>query len=138
MFSGAWKEYAGHPAKHALIWGRMAMKSLMFLATAIAVSASAGLFPQGAKTKPIQGAVQMPGDNGKIGTPYMLGKKNDEFVFTLEKVEFANRALFTNNALYATDKERLAVITYAVQNPGKSDRFFSTSPSASRSFLRMT
>jgi hypothetical protein len=65
--------------------------SLIVIAMAGATFAS----DQGAKpnTPPKQGAVQMPGDNGKVGTPYMLGKKGEELVFTLEKAEFASRRM---------------------------------------------
>jgi hypothetical protein len=45
-------------------------------------------------------------------------------VFTLEKVEFASRALMKDAALWPNDGERLLVLHYAIQNPGTGDRFF--------------
>lgn len=71
-------------------------------------------------------AVQMPGDNGKVGTPYQLGKKGDELVFTLEKVEFASRFFWAQDAIFPKEKQRLLVLTYSVQNPasGTGDRGF--------------
>jgi hypothetical protein len=77
-----------------------------------------------AKIPPAQGAVQMPGDNGKVGTPYLLGRKGEELVFTLEKAEFASRAFLAFDARFPAEKQRLLVLTYAVQNPGTSDRPF--------------
>ena len=74
-----------------------------------------------AQAKP---AVQMPGDNGKLGVPYRLGAKGEELVFILEKVEFASRALMKDTALWPKEGERLLILTYAVQNPGNTDRFF--------------
>src|SRR5690242_14612698 len=70
-------------------------------------------------------AVQMPGDAGKVGVPYMLGAKGDELVFTLEKAEFAARTFVSDDAVWAGDGERLLIVTVAVQNPGKTDRYFS-------------
>src|SRR4051812_7283696 len=70
-------------------------------------------------------AVQMPGDNGKAGVPYVLGPKGQEFVFTLEKAEFAHRAFFQDNAMWAGENQRVLILWFAVQNPGKADRNFS-------------
>ncbi len=78
-----------------------------------------------AQTPPKAGAVQMPGDNGKLAIPYQLGKKGEELVFTLEKAEFASRAFHERNGLFPKIGRRMLVITYAVQNPGKADRPFS-------------
>lgn len=69
-------------------------------------------------------AVQLPGDNGKVGVPYSLGPKGQEFVFTLEKAEFAHRAFFQDNAMWAGENQRVLILWFAVQNPGKADRFF--------------
>jgi hypothetical protein len=69
-------------------------------------------------------AVQMPGDNGKVGVPYVLGPKGQEFVFTLEKAEFASRAFIYDSAVFAQENQRVLIVTFAVQNPGKADRFF--------------
>ncbi|HRK20558.1 MAG TPA: hypothetical protein PLX06_02035 [Fimbriimonadaceae bacterium] len=108
----------------------MTVTQTALAAIAIVVAASAG--GQGAKgktppptqTKPIVGTAQMPGDNGKVGTPYQLGKTGDELIFTLEKAEFASRLLLSDNDKFPKAGERLLVVTYSVQNPGKSDRFF--------------
>jgi hypothetical protein len=103
----------------------MTMKTLMFLTAVIGVATATGLVPQGAKTKPVQGAVQMPGDNGKVGTPYMLGKKGEELVFTLEKAEFASRLFHKQDGLFPDPGKRLLILTYAVQNPSSTgDRLF--------------
>ena len=73
------------------------------------------------QTKP---AVQMPGDNGKVAVPYQMGKKGDELVFSLEKVEFASRVLAKDKEQFPSEGQRLLVITYAVQNPSSVDRQF--------------
>ena len=73
----------------------------------------------------VQAAVQMPGDNGKIGVPYQLGKKGEELVVTLEKAEFASRAFWASDAYFPGEKQRLLILTYAIQNPGTADRNFS-------------
>ncbi|HJP83126.1 MAG TPA: hypothetical protein VJ835_06425, partial [Fimbriimonadaceae bacterium] len=73
------------------------------------------------QTKP---AVQMPGDNGKVAIPYQMGKKGDELVFTLEKVEFVSRVLTKDREQFPEDGKRLLVVTYAVQNPSAVDRQF--------------
>lgn len=80
--------------------------------------------PPAAPQKPAAGAAQMPGDNGKVGTPYQLGKAGDEFVFTLEKAEFVSRLLLKDQDVFPQAGERLLIITYTVQNPGNRDRFF--------------
>ncbi len=66
----------------------------------------------------------MPGDNGKLGTQYRLGAKGSELVFTLEKAEFASRAILKDGAMFAAPGERLLVLTYAIQNPGTGDAHF--------------
>jgi len=109
------------------------MKSLTFLFV-VASLILVGFNPmQGTKAKTkaappaAQGAVQMPGDNGKVGTPYLLGKKGEELVFTLEKAEFASRFFWSQNAIFPKEKQRLLLLTYSVQNPasGTGDRPFS-------------
>lgn len=71
-----------------------------------------------------QGGKPLPGAVAKLGTPYKLGKAGDELQFTLEKVEFATRFM-TDQDTYMADKEhRLLVISFAVQNPQKSDESF--------------
>src|SRR5690349_16902488 len=105
------------------------MKSFTLLFVCALVALVSAYAPQGnakGKTAPVQGAVQMPGDNGKIGTPYMLGKKGEELVFTLEKAEFASRLFHKQDAFFPDEGKRLLVLTYAIQNPSSSgDRPFS-------------
>lgn len=67
----------------------------------------------------------MPGDSGKIGTPYRLGAKGDDLIFTLERVEFASRYFMKETSFFAPAGRRLVVCTYAAQNTGKTDRSFS-------------
>ncbi len=115
----------------------MTLRQTSLVAFAIAAATFAG--GQGAKPKPkappakpgapapqkpAAGAVQMPGDNGKIGTPYQLGKAGEELVFTLEKAEFASRTLLADRNIFPKPGERLLLVTYSVQNPGARDRFF--------------
>jgi hypothetical protein len=69
-------------------------------------------------------AVQMPGDNGKVGINYRLGEKGSELVFTLEKAEFASRVVLAESTLFANPGQRLLILSYAVQNPASADRFF--------------
>jgi hypothetical protein len=95
----------------------MAIRQLLVFA---AVAAAVAAQPQGAKPP----AVQMPGDNGKVGVPYSMGKAGDELVFTLEKAEFAVRAITHDNGIFAYENQRLLIVTYAVQNPAKADRQF--------------
>jgi hypothetical protein len=95
----------------------------------LAISLNAGHAAQGTKpkTQPVQkGAVQMPGDNGKVGVPYQLGPKGDELVFTLEKAEFASRFMLSNDVGFPDADKRFLILTVAVQNPASSDRSFST------------
>ena len=95
----------------------MAVRHLFVLLAAAAVAAA-----QSQGTKPP--AVQMPGDDGKVGVPYSMGKTGDELVFTLEKAEFAVRAITHDNGVFAYENQRLLIITFAVQNPAKVDRQF--------------
>lgn len=80
--------------------------------------------PKPAPQKPATGAVQMPGENAKIGTPYKLGKKGEELHFTLEKAEFSTRFLTVDNAHCAPPGKRFLVMSFAVQNPHKTDFHF--------------
>ncbi len=93
------------------------MRVTLTIATIYLVAVAAS---QGGK----QPAVQMPGDNGKVGVPYRLGAKGDELVFILEKAEFASRAFMSDSSIFADEKERLLIVTFAIQNPGKDDRRF--------------
>ena len=94
----------------------MAKRQIAIVAL-LAVAAMA--HSQGAKPP----AVQMPGDNGKVGVPYSMGKAGDELVFTLEKAEFGVRAITSDNGIFAYENERLLIVSIAVQNPGKADRY---------------
>lgn len=101
----------------------MAQTCRVLVVAAIAALLASVASAQGNKSP----AVQMPGDNGKVGTPYLLGKKGEELVFTLEKAEFASRFFWAQDAIFPKEKQRLLVLTYSVQNPasGTGDRSFS-------------
>jgi hypothetical protein len=102
------------------------MKALLALSLAIATAHGAHAGQQKPTPKPQAGpAVQMPGDAGKVGVPYSMGAKGDELVFTLEKAQFSSRAFTSDDAVFAYEGERLLIVTLAVQNPGKADRYFS-------------
>ncbi len=99
--------------------------SLSVVALAITVGATqTGQRPNSSQPKTQAGAVQMPGDNGKVGVPYQLGKKGEELVFTLEKAEFASRFVLSDTMGLPDSGKRLLILTMAVQNPGTADRFF--------------
>jgi hypothetical protein len=101
-------------------------KAVAFLIVIVGVAGGMA-FGQGTKPKPkpTQGAVQMPGDNGKVGTPYQLGAKGEELVLTLEKAEFASRIVLNNDVGYPDADKRLLILTIAVQNPSNTERNFS-------------
>lgn len=64
-------------------------------------------------------AMQMPGDNGKVGTPYQLGTKGDELVFTLEKAELASRYFGSQAAIGDSTVEsghKFVVLTISIKN----------------------
>lgn len=96
----------------------------LLIVAALSLNASA----QKPKTAPAQktsvGTVQMPGDNGKLGTTYQLGAKGDQLNFTLEKAEFASRFISKDKVFFAPEGKRLLVLTYAVQNPRNEDMLF--------------
>ena len=113
----------------------MSFRTVSFVLCAIAVAGASLSAQQGGKGKKapapppkpstgVQAAVQMPGDNGKVGVPYQLGKKGEELVFTLEKAEFTSRLFWAQDGLFPSSGHRLLVLTYAVQNPGTADRSF--------------
>jgi hypothetical protein len=95
--------------------------SLTIVSMVLAVTANA----QGSKPqpKPAQAgpATPMPGQGGKIGTPYRLGPKGKELHFTLERAEFATRFMIDSDTICANPDHRLLVLTFAVQNPAKTD-----------------
>lgn len=93
----------------------------LFVVFAAAVAVAA----QSQGTKPP--AVQMPGDNGKVGVPYSMGAKGEELVFTLEKAEFAVRAFTHDDVIMAEENQRLLIVSFAVQNPAAVDRVFNGS-----------
>src|SRR5262245_6636852 len=95
---------------------------MLTYALAAVIAASLTVAPQGAK-KP-EPAVQMPGDNGKDGIPYVMGEKDQALVYTLEKAEFASRTFLADDAVFAEPDQRLLVLSFAVQNPGKADMQF--------------
>jgi hypothetical protein len=71
---------------------------------------------------PTKGTAQLPGDNGKIGTTYQLGDKDQELHFTLESAQFAPfYKTPEGSAVIAGAEQRLLVLTFFVQNPQKKD-----------------
>src|SRR5687768_14055156 len=85
--------------------------------------ASATLILQpGQNTKPTLGTVQMPGDNGKVGTIYQLGPKGTELHFTLDSAAIATRYKAVDTNLIAGKAERLLILSYTVHNPLKTDQ----------------
>lgn len=76
----------------------------------------------GQTTKPTLGTVQMPGDNGKVGTVYQLGDKGSELHFTLDSATVATRYKALDNNILAQKNERLLVLSYTVHNPLKTEQ----------------
>ena len=98
----------------------MKLSGAIPLAVGLAMVASLA-FGQGAKPGP---AKPMPGQGGKIGTPYKMGAKGQELQFTLLKAEFATRFFKTDDTVVAQPDHRLLILTFAVQNPATVDRQF--------------
>ncbi|MBX3117598.1 MAG: hypothetical protein KF784_00915 [Fimbriimonadaceae bacterium] len=73
-------------------------------------------------TAPTKGTVQMPGDNGKVGTIYQLGPKGTEMHFTLDSAAVATRYKTVDTNIIAGKDERLLVLTYTVHNPLKTEQ----------------
>lgn len=85
--------------------------------------ASATLILQpGQTTKPTLGTVQMPGDNGKVGTIYQLGPKTTELHFTLDSATIATRYKAGDTNILAGKAERLLILGYTVHNPLKTEQ----------------
>lgn len=76
----------------------------------------------GQTTKPTLGTVQMPGDNGKVGTTYQLGDKGTELHFTLDSATVATRYKTLDTNILAEKNERLLVLNYTVHNPLKTEQ----------------
>lgn len=72
-----------------------------------------------APNKPTLGTVQLPGDNGKVGTTYQLGEKGNELHFTLNSAKIASFFKNPQTNIFAKENERLLVLTFTVQNPQK-------------------
>jgi len=72
-----------------------------------------------APNKPTLGTVQLPGDNGKVGTTYQLGDKDNELHFTLNSAKIASYFKNPQDNIFARENERLLVLTFTVQNPQK-------------------
>ena len=72
-----------------------------------------------APNKPTLGTVQLPGDNGKVGTTYQLGEKGNELHFTLNSAKIASYFKNPQDNIFARENERLLVLTFTVQNPQK-------------------
>ena len=72
-------------------------------------------------TSPTLGTVQLPGDNGKLGTTYQLGPKGSELHFNLESASFATSFANPEELVVAGEKQRLLILTFTVQNPQKTE-----------------
>lgn len=83
----------------------------------------------GQTTKPTLGTVQMPGDNGKVGTVYQLGDKASELHFTLDSATVATHYKALDRNILAGKNERLLILSYTVHNPLKTEQ-----PADPRSF----
>ncbi len=88
----------------------------------VLLAASLAFAPQqGTKAKPktqaTLGAVQMPGDKGKVGTTYQLGPKGSELHFTLESAALETIHPSPDVVLVAGAKERLLTLNFLVNNP---------------------
>lgn len=74
-----------------------------------------------AQARPLLGTAQLPGDNGQLNVPYSMGNKGAELNFTLESAAFADRAQFADGAVHPTADQKLLILTFAVQNPLKTE-----------------
>jgi len=76
-----------------------------------------------AKPKPAtQPTVQLPGDNGEFGTVYSL-RKEEPLYFRMKSAEFTTEQVRIGKELYfPTASEKLLVIHFTIQNPGKTER----------------
>lgn len=72
-----------------------------------------------APNKPTLGTVQLPGDNGKVGTTYQLGEKGGELHFTLNSARIASYFKNPQDNIFAKEGERLLILTFTAQNPQK-------------------
>lgn len=106
------------------------MKTFLILGSVVAL-ASVGVAqtkpkvkPTGTKpaqTRPLLGTAQLPGDDGQLNVPYSMGNKGAELNFTLESAEFSDRAQFADGAVHPTADQKLLILTFAVQNPLKTE-----------------
>lgn len=71
------------------------------------------------QTSPTLGTVQLPGDNGKLGTTYQLGDKGYELHISVDSVAVAPYFAAAEDLIVAKKGERLLLINYTVQNPQK-------------------
>jgi hypothetical protein len=62
------------------------------------------------------GIPQMPGDNGKIGTIYRMGEKDNELLLTLDSVTIETRFASPDDLFVANKQERLLMVNFSVQN----------------------
>jgi hypothetical protein len=105
---------------HAILTG-IAIALLGIHATATAQTTPPRV-PKPPVAAPTKGTAQLPGDNGKIGTTYQLGDKDQELHFTLESAQFAPfYKTPEGSAVIAGAEQRLLVLTFFVQNPQKKD-----------------
>ena len=72
----------------------------------------------------VLGTQQLPGDFGKLGTTYTIGK-SDPINFTLRSAEFSVARVCIGDHVYApTAEQKLLVLRYTVQNPQKAAQHF--------------
>ncbi len=77
--------------------------------------------PAPAKPPVVQGTAQLPGDNGKLGTTYTLGKIGADAVnFTLLRAEYVLGPVTIGETVHvAKDGEKLLVLRYTLHNPAQ-------------------
>jgi hypothetical protein len=86
--------------------------------------------PAKTKTQPaltVKVAAQTPGDNGKIGMTYTLGKGSDAFNVTLLSAEYTTRVMLQDGVIVAPENEKLLVLHYTAHNPGSGESSFNWS-----------
>lgn len=75
-----------------------------------------------APARPVAGTVQLPGDNGKLGTTYTLGPIGADAVnYTLLKAEFAVGPVTIGGQVTTAKKDqKLLVLHYTLHNPSQN------------------
>jgi hypothetical protein len=77
--------------------------------------------PSAPPVRPVQGTAQLPGDNGKLGTTYTLGRLGADAVnFTLNSAEFVlGPVTIGGNVFAAAADQKLLVLKYTLHNPSQ-------------------